>query len=874
MSDEKDRPISERIMDRLPAILAVIFISAFVFVILADLWWPVIRGDVDAPRPTPAPMVETLGPPQVTVVVDGLLGPIGMAPLPDGGLLVAEEGTGSNDLSAGVSLIQADGAVGRLISGLESGRDAGDLSGVPLVALSPDGKTVYLGNFNQRHLWTLPLSQEQQKALTLPATPYTPADLTPAMQALNNVWVINPYDLTFDAAGIPVVTDASGNGVATMNPDGTTRFIHRFDAIPNPIKEGTTVQAVPTGIERVGDEYYVTLTGGCPYPVGAGQLVAIDDARGQRTVLDGLNMPIDVAQGPDGTIWLLEFARFTTDASCFDGSGYQVKTGRLSRILADGTVETVLTELNFPGAILPMPDGSLYITEVFPGRVLHVTFGPGQTSATAPDLPRIDVLTPVAITGGTTGTVQPGADSPHTALRAVADRLGLQPNPGEMVREGDTPLAKLGQDLFFDPLLSGDRNISCATCHHPDFAMADGRTLPIGTGGSGLGPERVFVDRVVLGDEAGALRRLPGKIDPITGETVVTNPFVGQFVPRNSPTVINSALFPAQFWDGRVQSYALQGAKVETQESVINDLGMTDVLAAQALFPLTSLHEMAGATLGGLPPQTIRTQLLARLQAEYGYLVQFLDLFGDQLQDDAAPEDVITLPNVALALAAFERRFIFTDAPWDDFLAGDDQALSDQQVRGALLFFGEAKDGVNCTQCHSGDLFTDMGFHNLLAPQLGPGKGNGYTGREDWGRAGVTFDIRDRYKFRTPSLRNVALTAPYFHDGAYATLASAITHHCNIVDGATAYDPSANGVPPTFYSSLQPFQPDKQWASAAQQLQKGLPLDEQDIADLVAFLEALTDPAATDLDEFVPESVPSNLPLDQSQAAMRATGRE
>lgn len=858
--------MNDKIMDRLPAVLAVIFISAFVFVILADLWWPVIRGDVGKPHPTPTPVVEALGPPQVTVVVDGLLGPIGMAALPDGGLLVAEEGTGNKDLSAGISLIQADGTVGRLISGIGSGRDAGDLSGVPLVALSPDGKTVYLGNFNQRHLWTLPLSQDQQKALTLPAVPYTPADLTPAMQALNNVWVINPYDLAFDADGVPVVTDASGNGVATQNADGTTRFIHRFDAIPNPSKEGTTVQAVPTGIERIGDEYYVTLTGGCPYPVGAGQLVAIDEARSQRTVLGGLNMPIDVAQGPDGTIWVLEFARFTKDASCFDGSGYQVKTGRLSRILADGSLETVLSELNFPGAVLPMADGSLYITEVFPGRVLHVSFGSVEASAAAPELPRIDVA---AAEGAARALTAP----PLKVLRTVVDRLGLQPNPGQAVKEGDTPLAKLGQDLFFDPLLSGDRNISCATCHHPDFAMADGRTLPIGTGGAGLGPDRVFVDQVALGPEAETLRRLPGKTDPITGETVVTNPFVGQFVPRNSPTVINSALFSAQFWDGRVQSYALKEAKVSTLEAGINNLGMTDVLATQALFPITSLHEMAGATLGGLPPQTIRAQLLARLRGEYGYLVQFLDLFGDDIAQDAAPEDVITLPNVALAIAAFERRFIFTDAPWDDFLAGDDQALSDQQVRGALLFFGEAKAGVNCTQCHSGDLFTDMGFYNLLAPQLGPGKGNGYTQREDWGRANVTFDIRDRYKFRTPSLRNVTLTAPYFHDGAYVTLESAIAHHCNIVDGAAAYDPSANGVSPTFYSSVQPFQPAKQWASAAQQLQKGLPLDEQDIADLVAFLGALTDPAATDLDKFIPESVPSSLPLDQSQAAIRAAGR-
>ena len=114
------------------------------------------------------------------------------------------------------------------------------------------------------------------------------------------------------------------------------------------------------------------MTGGCPYPDGSGQLVAIDEERNQRTVVDGLNMPIDVAQGPDGTIWLLEFARFTPDADCFSGTGYQVESGRLSRLLPDGSLETVLDDLNYPGAVLPMPDGSLFISEVFPGRMLRV----------------------------------------------------------------------------------------------------------------------------------------------------------------------------------------------------------------------------------------------------------------------------------------------------------------------------------------------------------------------------------------------------------------------------------------------------------------------------------------------------------------------
>jgi hypothetical protein len=314
------------------------------------------------------------------VVAEGLINPIGMAALPDGGLVVAEEGTGQRDDSAGVSLITPDGRVGRLISGLPSSMDAGDLAGVPLVGLAPAGDKIYLGNFGQGHLWTLPLTPEQQaQGLELPATALTPDQLRPEMIPLNNVRLTNPFDITFDAAGVPVVTDASGNGVAKENPDGTTRFIHRFADLPNPVKATYSIQAVPTGIARIDGEYYVTLTGGCPYPEGGGQLVAIDENRNQRTVVAGLNMPIDVAEGVDGAIWVLEFARFMPDASCFSGSGYQARTGRLSRLLPDGTLEPVLTELNYPGAVLPMPDGSLYLSEVYAGRILHVTFESPRT---------------------------------------------------------------------------------------------------------------------------------------------------------------------------------------------------------------------------------------------------------------------------------------------------------------------------------------------------------------------------------------------------------------------------------------------------------------------------------------------------------------
>ncbi|MEX2278791.1 MAG: ScyD/ScyE family protein, partial [Acidimicrobiia bacterium] len=200
-----------------------------------------------------------------------------------------------------------------------------------------------------------------------------PDDLETDMTPLNRVELVNPFDIAFTEDGSPVVTDASENGVAARNPDGTTSFIHRFDQIPAPGNESLRIDAVPTGIARVGDEFYVTLTGGCPYPEGSGRLVAIDGQRGERTVVAGLNMPIDVARADDGTIWLLEFARFDPDGSCFTGEGYRPGTGRLSRVV-DDRVEPVLEGLDFPGALAIAPDGSIYVSETFAGRVLRVTF--------------------------------------------------------------------------------------------------------------------------------------------------------------------------------------------------------------------------------------------------------------------------------------------------------------------------------------------------------------------------------------------------------------------------------------------------------------------------------------------------------------------
>ena len=308
--------------------------------------------------------------PELTILIDGLQNPVGIDVLADGGILIAEEGTGERDTSAGVFLVAADGSAGRLISGLPSGRDSGDLSGVPFVKVSPDGGILYTSYFGAGRLLTLPL--EENGRLTVPDTPFMEADLGAAMLPLNAVQLGNPFDVTFDWDGVPVVSDATGNGVAKETAAGETHFIHRFEQLPNPVQESDRIDAVPTGIERVRNEYFVTLTGGCPYPAGSGRLVAIDEERNERTVLDGLDMPIDVATAPDGTVWVLEFARFDVEGSCFSGEGYLPHTGRLSRVEGESLVP-VLTELNFPGGMAFDGEGAVLVSEVFAGRILTLS---------------------------------------------------------------------------------------------------------------------------------------------------------------------------------------------------------------------------------------------------------------------------------------------------------------------------------------------------------------------------------------------------------------------------------------------------------------------------------------------------------------------
>ncbi len=311
------------------------------------------------------------------VVADGLHNPLGLAQLPDGGLLIAEMGTGMDDDSAGVTLLR-EGQIGRFVSHIPSTRDSGDLAGAPLIALSPDAQTLYLGHFNANQLWTLPATTAQQ----LPDDPLTTADFEAVLFPQVVDYLVNPFDLAFDENGKLYVTDASANGIATESAENKTQFLHQFNRLPHPTNSAQTIDAVPTGIVHDGNEFLVTLTGGCPFPEGGGQVIAIGEIWRPRTIVSGLNMPIDVGVADDGALWVLEFATFRRGGNCFAGGDYIADSGRLSRVAADGTLQPAIVGLNTPGAFLFGADDTIYVSEVFLGRVLAL-----QLSADASQWP-------------------------------------------------------------------------------------------------------------------------------------------------------------------------------------------------------------------------------------------------------------------------------------------------------------------------------------------------------------------------------------------------------------------------------------------------------------------------------------------------------
>jgi cytochrome c peroxidase len=307
----------------------------------------------------------------------------------------------------------------------------------------------------------------------------------------------------------------------------------------------------------------------------------------------------------------------------------------------------------------------------------------------------------VARTGGAWLTI---AVLAAAAARAQAP-APFAPLPLEIPAPPDNPTTPakvaLGRLLFFDPILSGAQDVACATCHHPDHGYADGRQLPIGTGGHGLGPKRTYRGQAPL-------------------------------VRRNSPTILNVAfngidesghVDPSEapmFWDSRTRS-----------------------LEAQALVPIASLEEMRGGRLA-------EDDAVASAVARVGRIAQYRQLFTEAFGEP----DAVTALNLSRAIAAFERSLVVTDAPFDRYLRGDQSALGPEQLRGMAAF-----DTHGCTLCHKGPMLSDYKFHVLGVSD------NAALGDYDPG-------AEHRFAFRTPTLRNLAYTAPYMHSGMLADLAT------------------------------------------------------------------------------------------------------
>ena len=417
----------------------------------------------------------------------------------------------------------------------------------------------------------------------------------------------------------------------------------------------------------------------------------------------------------------------------------------------------------------------------------------------------------------------------------------------------DPELVELGRHLFFDKILSGNLNISCSTCHHVLADTGDWLPLPVGEGGRGLGVAR----DTGSGDDA-----------------------IHERVPRNAQPIFNLGRkdFNFSFHDGRVEintSGIICPGEGEFCSPAGVDLpeGLDNILAAQAMFPVTSLTEMAGqegendqanaAAVNNLP---LVWEIIARkLRDEGDYLPLFKAAFPDG-PDAVNTADDITYVHAANAIAAFETvNWRFDNSPFDRYLRGDKAAMSPSAKRGMRIFYGKG----GCSGCHAGKFQTDQGFHAIAMPQIGPGKGDnqpGYDdGHDDFGRERVTGIIADRFKFRTPTLRNVALTFPYGHAGAYSTLEAVVRHHLDPVDSLENFDQDQVVLPSRPDLDAQDFvvmnESARVAAIAAANELAPVRLKETQIADLIEFLHALTDPAAIDLRKDMPASVPSGLTL-------------
>lgn len=327
--------------------------------------------------------------------------------------------------------------------------------------------------------------------------------------------------------------------------------------------------------------------------------------------------------------------------------------------------------------------------------------------------------------------------------------------------EIDTRQSELGRLLFWDPVLSGNQGVACATCHLPAHAYSDGQTRSIGVGGAGRGPQRV-----------------PGDSDR---------------VPRNAQALVNV------FWNG-----INEAGVFDTSEAPMFWDNRARSLQEQALEPLKSQLEMRGSDF---TEEEILPELLARLNS----IPEYTTLFSE-----AYAVEQITELELADALAKFQSTLIANNTPFDRWMRGDATAMTERQVSGMREFVN-----AGCAECHSGPLFSDFELHVLGTPEaadlIEPDNGDG------------------TFAFRTPMLRQLDFTAPYFHGGQFETLDDVVEFYD---------EPERSSNPNVSRDEL-----DSDFLA--------LPETDGELGRLIReFLSALNDP---EFDQTIPDSVPSGL---------------
>ncbi len=401
-------------------------------------------------------------------------------------------------------------------------------------------------------------------------------------------------------------------------------------------------------------------------------------------------------------------------------------------------------------------------------------------------------------------------------------------------RKIDNRLADLGRLAFHDSLLGLNDDNSCSGCHGAPNGFGDSQSIAIGIENNNIvGPDRT-----------------------------------GPRNQRRAPMILNNVFFPSLMWNSRFAAVSgdpfdnTAGFQFPAPESFTLSF-LPHLLTAQAFIPVTETVEMAG--FSAAVPAThdgIRDVVVQRLNASAEYRKLFGRIFTEVKA--GAP---ITYEMLGRAIAEFEFTLVFADAPIDKFARGLKNAMSDDEKRGALLFFGSA----NCVSCHavsgqSNEMFSDFQMHVAGIPQISPSVGNvvfdGPGANEDFGLEQVTGNSNDRYAFRTSPLRNLALQPTFFHNGCFTRLEDAVRYHLNAIGSASSYNALVAGVDADLQGPQGPIAPVLARIDPA--LATPVTLSTDELRQLIAFLRTgLLDPKANahDLRKLIPAQVPSGRPI-------------